>query len=97
MSGSEPERLDLDARRRRLRFRAWHRGMREMDLILGRFCDREIDRLSEADIDELEDLMERPDQEVYGWICDPASTPGAVSSPLFDRLRTSAAPANGRS
>ena len=35
----------LDARRRKLLFRAWHRGMREMDLIMGRFADAAIERI----------------------------------------------------
>ena len=44
---------ELDGRRRKLRFRSWHRGMREMDLIMGRFADTLLDRLSE---DELADF-----------------------------------------
>ncbi len=35
----------LDERRRKLLFRAWRRGVREMDLIVGRFADAHIDRL----------------------------------------------------
>ena len=48
MSGSTISSEGLDARRRRLLFRAWHRGMREVDLITGRFADAHIARLSEA-------------------------------------------------
>ncbi|HMO31090.1 succinate dehydrogenase assembly factor 2, partial [Enterovirga sp.] len=39
---------DLDPRRKRALFRAWHRGMREMDIVMGRFADREMATLSEA-------------------------------------------------
>ena len=47
MSGSTRTSADLDVRRRRILFRAWHRGMREMDLIMGRFADAEIGTLSD--------------------------------------------------
>ena len=46
MSGSTRSSADLDVRRRRNLFRAWHRGIREMDLIMGRFADAEIDQLA---------------------------------------------------
>ena len=46
----------LDARRRRLLFRCWHRGIREMDLVLGRFADGQLATLSEAELGEFEAL-----------------------------------------
>ena len=51
----------LDVRRRKLLFRAWHRGLREVDLILGRFADANIEQLTEADLSEFESLMNVPD------------------------------------
>jgi antitoxin CptB len=50
----------LDIRRRKLLFRAWHRGLREVDLILGRFADGHIEELDEADLSEFENLMTSP-------------------------------------
>ena len=50
----------LDERRRRLLFRAWHRGMREIDLIMGRFADAHIATLSDAELDEFERLLDVP-------------------------------------
>ena len=50
----------LSERRKRLLFRCWHRGTREMDLILGRFADADIADLSESEVDELERLVELP-------------------------------------
>jgi antitoxin CptB len=92
MSGTTRTSSDLDPRRRRLLYRAWHRGMREMDLVLGRFCDAEIDRLTEAELAEIEELMELPDQELYGWITTPAATPPHRDTPLLARLRVSGTP-----
>ncbi|WP_238183519.1 succinate dehydrogenase assembly factor 2, partial [Methylobacterium trifolii] len=57
MSGTTRTSADLDPRRRRILFRAWHRGIREMDLIMGRFADAEIGTLSEAELDQFEALI----------------------------------------
>ena len=77
----------LDPRRRRAAFRAWHRGIREMDLIMGRFADREMARLSEAELSAFEALMERPDPQVYDWITGREKLPGDVDAGLIARLR----------
>lgn len=58
----------LDPRRKRLLFRAWHRGIREMDLLLGQFADAHIESLSEAELERLQTLMELPDPVLYGWL-----------------------------
>ena len=58
----------LDARRRKLLFRSWHRGMREMDLILGSFADTEIGALTDDEIDQYERLLDIPDTELLPWI-----------------------------
>ena len=54
MSGTTRTSADLDPRRRRTLFRAWHRGMREMDLIMGRFADAEIGTLSDEELTTFE-------------------------------------------
>lgn len=59
MTGISRTSADLDPRRRRILFRAWHRGIREMDLILGQFAEAELATLSEAELDELEAIMGR--------------------------------------
>src|SRR4051794_15146948 len=64
MSGMTRTSADLDPRRRRILFRAWHRGIREMDLILGRFADAAIDALSEPELDAFEQLIEVPDRDL---------------------------------
>jgi antitoxin CptB len=64
-----------DARLRRLRFRAWHRGFREADLILGPFADAYAGTLAAEQLDRLEALMEEPDGDIYDWITMRAETP----------------------
>ncbi|MCQ3943411.1 MAG: succinate dehydrogenase assembly factor 2, partial [Alphaproteobacteria bacterium] len=52
----------MDDRRKKLRFRAWRRGFKEIDLILGAFADRRLAGLEEARVDEFERLLNAPDQ-----------------------------------
>lgn len=87
MSGSTRSSADLDPRRRKILFRAWHRGMRETDLIMGRFADAEIGGLSEAELDEFERLIEALDRDLLSWITGEAQVPENYDSALFRRLK----------
>jgi antitoxin CptB len=78
---------DGDAvRRRRLKFRAWHRGMREVDLILGRFADATADSLDEAGLAAFEALLDAPDPEVLSWVIGEAAVPAEYDTTFFRRL-----------
>lgn len=74
-----------DIRRKQLRFRAWHRGMREMDLILGNFADRALGEMTGAELDAFERLLELPDQELFSWISGSMEAPG--NNELLARLK----------
>jgi len=76
----------LDVRRRRARFRAWHRGTREMDLLLGRFADAYIAGLSDRDLADFEALMEVPDGDLFRWITGREPPPANYMTPLFQAL-----------
>ena len=88
MSGSTRSSADLDVRRRRNLFRAWHRGIREMDLIMGRFADAEIGTMSEEDLADFERLIEVPDPDLYRWISGEAAAPSNYDTPVFRRLKS---------
>lgn len=77
----------LDLRRRRLRFRAWHRGTREMDLVMGRFADAELASLPPVEVEELERLMEAPDRDVFSWVTGELAVPTNYDTAVFRRLR----------
>lgn len=87
MSGTTRSSADLDPRRRRTLFRAWHRGIREMDLIMGRFADAEIGGLSEAELDQFEALIEVPDRDLFKWLTGEAETPSNYDTAVWRRLR----------
>jgi antitoxin CptB len=76
----------LDDRRKRLRFRAWHRGTREMDLVLGRFVDANVTSLTDEEIVALEALMEAPDPELYLWIAGTGEVPSNYDTALFRKI-----------
>jgi antitoxin CptB len=87
MTGTTRSSAGLDERRRRLLFRSWHRGTREMDLILGRFADAVIGELSEAEVDALEALSEFPDPDLYAWLSGARPVPAEHDIAMFRRLR----------
>lgn len=87
MTGTTRTSDGLDERRKRLLYRAWHRGMREMDLIMGKFADAEIGVMSEADLETFEQLNEVPDPDLYNWIANNAPVPAPHDTALLKRLR----------
>ena len=87
MSGMGRSSEGLDIRRRKLLFRAWHRGLREVDLILGGFADRHIEELDDTALSEFESLMNVPDGELLAWLTGEADVPPVHDGPLFQRLR----------
>jgi antitoxin CptB len=87
MTGSTRSSDGLDDRRKRLLFRCWHRGTREMDLILGRFADAEIADLSDGDMAELERLLEVPDPDLYAALTGDKPLDPEFASALFDRIK----------
>jgi len=77
----------LDGRRRRLLFRCRHRGIREMDLVLGKFADAHLASLSDPELTELERWLEIPDQQIFAWVNGSEPTPPEFDSALFKQLR----------
>ncbi|WP_455466883.1 FAD assembly factor SdhE [Bartonella sp. B39] len=76
----------LDVRRRRLVFRAWHRGIREMDLILGLYVDAHIVGMSDKTISQLEHIMSFDDRDLLTWITGEISPPSEIDGPLFREI-----------
>jgi antitoxin CptB len=77
----------LDPRRRKLLFRSWHRGMREMDLIMGRFADSALAELSETELADFERLIELPDRDLLAWVTGEAAVPPDVDTVVFRLMR----------
>jgi antitoxin CptB len=88
MTGSTRSSDGLDDRRKRLLFRCWHRGTREMDLILGRFADATIADLNDAELGQLEQLIEVPDPDLYAALSGDVFLAQGFRTPLFDRIKS---------
>ena len=76
-------------RRRRLLFRATHRGTFENDLLIGGFVRSHLDTLTEADIEALEALMERPDPDLADWLTGRRPIAPEDATPMLLRIRAS--------
>jgi antitoxin CptB len=79
-----------DTRLRRLRMRAWRRGTKEMDIVLGPYADAELARMDAAALDAFEALLDEADQDLMRWVLGQEPPPPA-HVPLIDALRAFAA------
>jgi len=79
--------LPLDDRKRRLIFRAWHRGIKELDLIFGNFVEQNITGFSEDDIIWFERIFEEQDHEILAWVTKGEPVPEEFDTPLMHRIQ----------
>jgi antitoxin CptB len=77
-----------EARRKKLSFRAWRRGFKEADIVLGHFADDNLNLMSDQDLDVFERLLDVPDQDLYGWIIEREETPDAYKSTIMSKLNS---------
>ena len=87
MTGTTRSSEGLDIRRRKVLFRSWHRGMREMDLIMGHFADAAVADWTADELFEFERLLELPDRELLAWIVGETSVAADYDTPMYRRLR----------
>jgi len=76
-----------EARRKQLLFRCRRRGFKELDLIFGAFAAAYLDGLSEVELEELDALLNAPDDDVYAWLRGRVPVPQTYASPVFDKLK----------
>ena len=87
---SEPEYALLDTRRRRLLYRANHRGTHENDILIGGFVTAGIATFDEDELDALEAILEFPDVELANWLTGRKPIPAASDSAMLRRMREAA-------
>ena len=86
---TEPDQAQYETRRRRLLFRATHRGTYENDLMIGGFVRDRLETLTDAEIEELEALMELPDIDLADWLTGRRPIPPEDAKPMLLRIRAS--------
>ncbi len=77
----------MDPSLKKLKYRAWHRGFVEADLILGPFADAHLEVLDASELEQLAVLLDQPDHDLYAWIIGQAEPPEAFDLPVLDRIR----------
>ena len=81
------KKLDLEDRRRRLLFRAWHRGIKELDLIFGNFIEANAASFSHEECEWFEKIFEEQDHEILAWVTGGQEVPEKFRCAMMDRLR----------
>ena len=77
---------DLETTRKRLLWRATHRGIKEMDLVVGGFAAANLKRMSAAELAQFAILLEIPDQDLLSWLTNQESVPHNQSSPMLAQI-----------
>lgn len=77
---------NIQINRKRLMFRSWHRGTREMDLILGRFADAHVPGFDADELAQYEELLNCSDPDLYNWVTGQEAVPAHVRTPVLDAL-----------
>ncbi|WP_343565528.1 FAD assembly factor SdhE [Kiloniella sp. b19] len=86
MSSTEMPLNILEKRRKQLKFRSWHRGTKEADLLLGGFADETLDSMGLEELDLYEDLLTIPDPVLTAWMTGMQDCPAGERNAVMDRL-----------
>lgn len=79
--------MERDARLKRLKFRAWHRGTREADTLVGSFFDSGSTSWSDAELLWFEAFLEEQDVDIVAWAFRSAPVPGRLAGPMMDAFQ----------
>lgn len=71
----------------RIKFRAWHRGTREADYMMGGFFDRYHPHWGEDELRWFEDLLEEEDVDVMAWALGTQPVPERFAGPLMEQMQ----------
>ena len=76
----------IEAKRKRLIFRSWHRGTKEMDLIMGSFADEHVPNFNETELEQYDQVLFENDPDLYNWISGRETKPVEKENPILDLL-----------
>ncbi len=78
---------DNKLRRKRLLFRSWHRGTRELDLLLGSFAEYHLKKFSTRQLIGYEELLKHSDPDIYRWITKVEPVPKSIDNDILKLLQ----------
>lgn len=76
----------IENKRKQLIFRSWHRGTREMDLIMGSFADENISNFTEEEIKLYDDVLQIPDPDLYDWVSGRKEPPADAMNTVLEKF-----------
>jgi antitoxin CptB len=76
-----------ETRRKAMHYRAWHRGTREADFLIGGYCDAHADGWSEAEAAWFEALLDEEDHDIMAWALGTASVPERYLGPQMQAMQ----------
>ena len=79
--------MDRETRLKRLRFRSWHRGTKEADLMVGGFYDRFSSGWNDEEIDWYESLLDEEDVDIMAWAIGNKPAPQRASGPMMTAMQ----------
>ncbi len=83
----------FESRKKRARYRSWHRGQKEMDVVLGRFADTHLDNFDEAMLVHYEAVLDLPDPDLFSWLIGFTALPeDLLNNPAMQLLLDGYAP-----
>ena len=74
---------DSERRLKQLIYRANHRGIKEMDIILGEFARERLATLDAGELDQFEALMDENDRDLLSWFTQEVVLPSRMETPVF--------------
>lgn len=79
---------NIEIRKKRLKFRSWHRGIKEADILLGSFADQFLDTLSSSQLDDYENMLREPDSDLVAWITGDKVPPEQYNNDVMAMLKS---------
>ena len=79
--------IELNDRRKRLKYRSFYTGTKETDLILGSFAEEYIDTLNIEQLDEYEELLKVEDPRLYKWITGMEAPPKGFQTTVLELIK----------
>lgn len=79
--------MENDIKIKRLRYRSWHRGWKETDLILGTFADENLDKMSAEEINVYEKLLDENDADIWDWLVEREKPKDMAYETIMEKLR----------
>lgn len=77
---------NIEHTRKRLIFRSWHRGTKEMDLLMGSFADQHVPTFTREELSHYDDILKQNDPDLYIWIMGTEQPPSNIVTPVLERL-----------